>query len=603
MREMKASQLRKLFLEFFEKKDHQIWPSSPLIPADNTTLFTTAGVQQFIPFISGKVKPPKPRAASVQKCLRTDDIGEVGDKTHHTFFEMLGNWSFGDYFKKEAIEYAWEFLTQVCEIPPERLVVTIFKGEQGIPKDEEARRYWLEVGVPESKIFELGMKDNFWGPVGDTGPCGPCTEIHFDKTDEPCEKGKECDVECECGRFVEVWNLVFMEFNKTKGGNYEPLPQKNVDTGIGFERLLAILQKKDSAYETDLFWPVIELIQEKASQSFEQTPRFYRIIADHLRATVFLVSEGLLPSNVERGYILRMLLRRLLTYAFKLDLEGVWYEEPVKKFVELYSADYPELKGKGALVIQVVSQEKERFSRTLEKGLRHLEKLILETKEQGERILDGRRVFDLYQSYGFPKELTKDLAMREGLSIDEEGYKQALREHKEKSRAGAKKKFGGIGIDEIEDPQERYKATKLHTATHLLQAALRQVLGEHVRQMGSDITPERLRFDFSHPSKLSDTELQRIEDLVNQKIQEGLKVIREEKPYKEAIGEGALAFFKEKYPEVVSVYTIQNEQGEVFSKELCWGPHVSNTKELGRFRIIKEQGVGTGIRRIIAVVE
>ena len=601
---MKAFQLRKQFLDFFGKKDHLIFPSSSLIPADPTSLFTSAGMQQFVPYLSGRVEPPQKRACSVQKCLRVDDIDEVGDKYHHTFFEMLGNWSFGDYFKEGAIDFALEFLIDALKLEKDRIWVSVFKGEEGIPKDETSIKIWLARGIKRERIFEFGMKANFWGPVTKTGPCGPCSEIFYDLTKIPCEKGKNCGPNCECGRFVEVWNLVFMEYNKTNEGKFERLPKQNVDTGIGFERLLSLLQKKESDYETDLFWPIIQEIERLSARPYKENKKAFRIIADHLRAASFVISEGVLPSNVDRGYVLRMLLRRAIRYAKNLGLTGHWYVNLVKIISEIYGEEYPETRTKETDILSVIQGEKEKFEKSLEKGLKQFEKL-LETKSQSSKIkmISGEEAFDLYQSYGFPLELTKEMAQEKGFKVDEVGFKKAFEKHKEVSRAGAEKKFGGVGIDQLASKEEREKATRLHTATHLLHAALRKVLGKHVRQMGSDITPERLRFDFSHPQKLTQEEIEEVEKLVNQKIGEDLIVKREEMAYEEALNSGALAFFKEKYPQTVSVYTIEDGSGRVFSKEVCMGPHVQKTSELGKFKITKEESAGAGIRRIKAVLE
>jgi len=601
---MNSEKLRKAFLDFFEKRGHTVVPSSSLISADPTSLFTTAGMQQFVPYLSGKIKPPYKRACSVQKCFRTDDLDQVGDAWHHTFFEMLGNWSFGDYFKEGAIDFALEFLTKDLKIPKNRLWISVFRGEKGIPKDKESIKIWQSQGIEREKIFEFSMKENFWGPVGKEGPCGPCSEIFYDFTRKPCEKGGRCGPNCDCGRFVEIWNLVFMEYNKTEKGNFEKLPQKNVDTGVGFERLLAVLQGKNSDYETDLFWPILEEIQNQTSKRYEKNKRVFRIIADHLRGVAFLISEGILPSNIEQGYILRRILRRCIRLAHILNLPENWYVKPIKKISEVYGDEYPKVRTKQENIITVVQKEQEKFGKALEKGLKQFDKLIKsKTKSQKSKVITGQEAFDLYQSYGFPLELTEELAKETNFQIDKAGFEKIFQAHKEVSRAGALKKFGGVGIEELESEEERERAKRLHTATHLLHSALREILGKHVKQMGSDITPERLRFDFSHPEKLTKDQIKTVEDLVNRKIREDLTVNEKEMTFEKAIESGALAFFKEKYPAKVFVYSIVDDSGKVFSKEICRGPHVKRTSKLGSFKILKERSCGAGTRRIRAVLE
>lgn len=600
---MTSFQLRKAFLDFFRSKGHQVFSSSSLIPADPTSLFTSAGMQQFVLFLSGKVEPPYKRACSVQKCMRVNDIDEVGDKYHHTFFEMLGNWSFGDYFKEGAIDFALEFLTKDCGLNKEKLWATVFKGEKGIPKDEESIKIWQSRGIKRERIFEFGMEDNFWGPVGRSGPCGPCSEIHYELTETSCSRGGECGPNCGCGRFVEIWNLVFMEYNKTEDERFEKLSKQNVDTGVGFERLLSLLEGKESGYETDLFWPIIEEIEKFSSKKYEEAKRLFRILADHIRAADFVIAAGVLPSNVDRGYILRMLLRRIIRHARTLSLARNWYVACVKKISEIYGGEYPEVRTKETDVITVIQKEEEKFSKTLERGLSQFEKLLkLKVKKEKLKVISGEEAFDLYQSYGFPLELIQEIAEEKGFQVDDSRFKQEFEKHKAISKVGAEKKFGGVGIEQLKTEEERQKATRLHTATHLLHSALRNVLGEHVKQMGSDITPERLRFDFSHPKKLKPEEIDRIEDLVNQKIKEKLEVTKEEMNYEEAVGAGALAFFKERYPKTVNVYTIGDSSERIFSKEICKGPHVRNTAELHGFKIVKEEALGAGTRRIRAIL-
>jgi alanyl-tRNA synthetase len=594
---MNSGRLRKEFLDFFKKKKHKIVPSFSLIPADPTVLFTTAGMQQFSLYLAGQKDVLKDfgsrHLTSCQKCFRANDIEAIGDDTHHTFFEMLGNWSVGQdpktgYFKEGAINYAWEFVTKKLKLDKKRIWITIFQGNKDIPKDEESKKIWLKLGIPEERIREFGEEDNLWGPVKDMGPCGPTSEIHYDRGEKSGCNDKDCGPNCpKCKRIIEIWNLVFMEYNKEEDGSFKPLPHKNVDTGAGFERMAALLQGKPSAYETDLFWPIISDLEKKSCKKYEEEKIKFRIIADHIRASVFLASEGIIPSNTERGYVLRRILRRVIRFGKLLNLPDNFLVESVQKIIEIYKEIYPELQLKQAEILTVLQNEEERFIKTLENGLREFNLQIRNLKEKS---ISGKIIFDLYQSYGFPLELTQELAKESGLGIDEKGFKEEFEKHQAISRAGVEKKFGGLGKGAT------YEATKLHTATHLLHQALREILGEHVQQMGSDITPERLRFDFLHNQKMTPEEIKKVENLINQKINEDLEVKREEMFYREAIKAGALAFFKEKYPEIVSVYSVGN-----FSKEICAGPHVKKTSEIGGFKIIKEESAGAGIRRIRAV--
>lgn len=603
---MTSAELREKFLNFFEKKGHKIMPSSSLLSSDKSVLFTTAGMQQFKEYFIGKKSAKKDfentRVMSCQKCFRSDDIEEVGDSTHHTFFEMLGNFSFNDYFKKQVIEFAWEFLTKELKLDKERIFVTLFKGNRFIPKDEETKAIWHEdIGIKMEKIVEFGEKDNFWGPVSDTGPCGPCSEIHYDRGQEfsrkKCSK-KGCGPNCECGRFVEIWNLVFLEYNKNEQKKFDILEQKNIDTGMGFERMLAIIQNKESAYETDLFFQIIQRIENKSFDSYKLNPKPFRIIADHIRATCFLIAEGIVPSNMEHGYILRRVLRRAIRYIKILDIPCDCLVPLSKKVIEIYSPTYPELKNRQDDIFHIIKKEQEKFDIALKKGLKKFEKLLKQKIENMEaKIIEGDIVFDLYQSYGFPFEFTKELATEKGFKIDEKDFRRAVRKHQRVSNAGAEKKFGGHGIKESELKFSETKIAKLHTATHLLHSALRNVLGNEARQMGSNINEERLRFDFSFYRKLTDEEKEEIENLVNKKIKENLEVKERTMDFEKAKKIGALAFFKEKYPEQVSVYCIGN-----FSKEICAGPHIRNTKELGEFKIIKEQSSSSGVRRIKAII-
>lgn len=573
---MKSSnELRGIFLKFFEKEGHTIVPSSSLLPSDPSVLFTTAGMQQFKEYYLGTPSPYGKNVASCQKCFRTSDIEEVGKTPRHlTFFEMLGNFSFGGYFKERAIELAFKFLFEELKLEKEKMLFTVFGGDEEVPEDKESLKIWQEFGIEKERIFKMGREDNFWGPTGKEGPCGPTTEIHF------CPTGK-----LEEG--IEIWNLVFNEYYQTEDKRLIPLEQKGVDTGMGLERLALVAQGKNSVFETDLFSP---LINEISTFSKENLSSLY-LIADHVKAATFLIADGVLPSNVEQGYVLRRILRRAITFGNLLKIKENFLINLAKKTIQIYQDVYPELKRQETDILVVLEKERERFEKTLKDGLEKFKKEVKNCFSQGLKIIPGKIVFDLYQSYGFPFELTRELAKKEGLEVDEKEFKEKFKEHQEISRAGAEKKFGGIGIG------ASYEATKLHTATHLLHAALRKILGESVRQMGSDITSERLRFDFSFPRKLTQEELKKIEDLVNQKIKENLKVERFEMPLKEALKMGALAFFKEKYPEIVSVYKIGD-----FSLEICAGPHVKETGELGTFKIIKEESAGAGVRRIRAIL-
>lgn len=581
---MNSQELRKNFLSFFEKRGHKIVSSSSLIPTDPSVLFTSAGMQQFKPYYLGENSPYGYNVTSCQKCFRTSDIEEVGDERHLTFFEMLGNFSFGGYFKKEAINFALNFLTQVCKLSIDNLWVTFFKGEENIPPDIESSKIWQKLGIKKEKIFGFGKKDNFWGPTGKEGPCGPTSEIHYQLKKEPCSKGEKCIPNCNCGRFIEIWNLVFNEYYQDSNGNLSFLKKKGIDTGMGLERLAMVVQQKNNVFETDLFSPIIKNLRNNNFQYLNQKGE--RIISDHIKATVFLISEGIFPSNVERGYVLRRILRRAIRYGKILNLHKNFLIPLAKKVIEIYEKVYPEIKLRQTDILTVIQTEEEKFEKTLNLGLKQFDKI----SRKGN--ISGMEAFHLFDTFGFPLELTLELAKEKNIRIDIEGFKVAFEKHKEISRAGAEKKFGGIG------QKATFEAIKLHTATHLLHSALRKILGEKVQQMGSDINSERLRFDFSFPRKLSTEELKKIEELINEKIKKGLIVKKTKMPLKKALKSGALAFFKEKYPPEVTVYSIGN-----FSKEICAGPHVKNTSELGIFKIIKEESCGAGIRRIRGILK
>jgi alanyl-tRNA synthetase len=588
---MTSRELRQEFLAFFEKKGHKIVPSSSLIPTDPSVLLTTAGMQQFKPYYLGESSPYGPNVASCQKCFRTSDIEEVGDESHLTFIEMLGNFSFGGYFKEKAIKLAYEFLFEELKLPIDNAIFTVFQGDKDVPADEESIQIWKRLGIPENKIKKRRREDNFWGPTGEEGPCGPTTEIHLLN---PLKGGEAGDgAKPQRPGNVELWNLVFNEYYQDRNKKLTPLKQKGVDTGMGLERLAMVVQQKTSVFETDLFLPIIDEINSKLKTQnsklqlkIQNLEKIKRIIADHTKGIVFLAAEGIFPSNVEQGYVLRRILRRAIRYGKLLDLEKNFLIPPAQKVIEIYKDVYPEVKSKEADVLTVIQKEEEKFEKTLNQGLKQFEKIAA----QGD--IGGQEAFHLFDTYGFPLELTEELAKERGLKVDKKGFEEAFKKHQEISRAGAESKFGGVG------KEATYEATKLHTATHLLHAALREVLGNHVKQMGSDITPQRLRFDFSHPQKMTADQIKKVEDLVNQKIKEDLAVKKTEMPYQEAIKSGALAFFKEKYPQIVTVYSINN-----FSKEICAGPHVNRTSEIGQIKIIKEESSGAGIRRIRAILE
>ncbi|HNY36325.1 MAG TPA: alanine--tRNA ligase [Candidatus Pacearchaeota archaeon] len=598
---MESQELRKLFLDFFAERGHKVIPSSPLLPTDPSVLFTTAGMQQFSLYLSGKKDPVKDfnsrHLVTCQKCFRTGDIEEIGDDTHHTFFEMLGNWSIGQdekgYFKEGAIEYALEFLVDKLGLDKKKIYVTVFKGEDSIVRDEEAINIWLKHGIPLERIKECSKKDNFWGPVSDTGPCGPCSEIHYDRGEELGCGRPDCGPNCEhCKRVVEIWNLVFMQYFKNEKGEYELLSQTNIDTGIGFERLLSLLNQKSASYETDLFADFISKLEEISGHKYLENKKAFRIIADHIRSSVFVIADGVEPSNLGQGYILRRLLRRVIRYGKTLGLPFQFYLPLIDIVIDKYKDVYLNILTRKEDIIETIKKEEYKFEATLEKGLLIIEKMLSTKKE-----LSGEEVFDLYQSYGFPLELTQEIAAEKGISIDINDFNNALEKHQSISRSGAEKKFGGVGKDAGEE------GAKLHTATHLLHSSLRSVLGEHVQQMGSDINAERLRFDFKHNQKMTPEEIKRVEDLVNLKIKEDLEIKKEEMNLDEALKSGAIAFFKEKYPDKVYVWTMFDPNSkEVFSKEICAGPHVEKTSQLKSFKIIKEESSSAGVRRIKAVL-
>ena len=586
---MNRKELIKKYLDFFKKKKHAVIESASLIPEhDPTVLFTTAGMHPLVPFLMGQKHPLGKRLANVQKCIRTGDIDAVGDSSHLTFFEMLGNWSLGDYFKKEAIEWSFEFLTKVLGFDSSKLFVTVFAGDKDAPKDEESAEIWEALGIPEKRLYYLPKEDNWWGPAGETGPCGPCTEMFIDTGKRKCSP--ECRPGCSCGKYFEIWNDVFMEYNKAAEGRFEKLKQKNVDTGMGVERTIAMLQGKDSVYETEVFVPVIDEIKKLANVNnfTHEQQRSVRVIADHMKAAIFILGDerGIMPSNVDQGYILRRFIRRSIRHAKLLGIEGDLGRPIAKVVVNIYGKDYPELKKNKKFIMDELLKEEERFRKTLERGLHEFEKIAV----KGD--ISGKDAFLLFQSYGFPFEMVRELASEKDIKVDEDSFDREFKRHQELSRAGAKQRFkGGLA--------EASKATaKLHTATHLLNEALRRVLkNPDIKQKGSNITPERLRFDFNFDRKLTDKEIKAIEKEVNKVIKKGLDIKKEEMKLDDALKSGAQAEFGAKYPSKVSVYSIGD-----YSKEICMGPHVENTKELGHFKIIKEESSAAGIRRIKAVL-
>lgn len=583
--------IKDTYINFFENKDHKHIPSAGVIPEnDPTSLFTTAGMQPLVPYLLGQPHPEGTKLVDVQKCFRTNDLEEIGDTTHHTFFEMLGNWSLGDYFKKESINWSFELLTKGFGIPVERLAVTVFEGEGNIPRDEESANIWKSLGIKEERISYLGKDDNFW-IAGTSGPCGPDTEIFYWRSEDPIPQKHDP----EDDRWVEIWNNVFMQYYMHEDGTITELSQKNVDTGMGVERITAVLEGKDDNYKTSIWIDVINKIEKLTGKNYddENYTKAMRIIADHIRAIVMISGDDakIKPSNTDQGYILRRLIRRTIRYAKKLDIDinTNWDKEIALMIIDKYKNYYNELERNKDTILEVLQTEKTKFNRTLEKGLREFEKITNNLKED---IINKDLAFKLYDTYGFPIELTEELAQEQNLKVDIEGFKQKFKEHQEKSRTASAGKFkGGLASDGIIE-------TKYHTATHLLNAALKEVVNKDVHQMGSNITAERMRFDFSCDHKLTDEEKQQTEDLVNKWIEEGLEVTNEIMSKEEALNSGAECMFIEKYPDEVTVYSIGN-----ISKELCGGPHVKNTKELGHFKIKKEEASSAGVRRIKAILE
>ena len=583
---MKAIEIRNKYLNFFERHGHKVIPSAPLIPEnDPSVLFTTAGMQPLVPYLLGAKHPEGTRLTDYQKCLRTNDIDEVGDNRHLTYFEMLGNWSLGDYFKEESIAMSYEFLTKELGIPNEKLSVTCFAGDEDCPRDNVTAECWKKAGIPEERIYFYGKDDNWW-IAGEEGPCGPDTEMFYDTGKPAC--GPDCQPSCDCGKYVEIWNNVFMEYLK-KDGKYSKLTQRNVDTGLGLERMAMLLQGKETPFDTEIFSPIMDKLSELAKKDDIASRR---IVAEHLRASMMVIADGGRPSNIDRGYILRRLIRRMTRHLNKLEIDLNELSGLIDLDVEILKDMYPELVSKKEEIKEVIIQEKDKFIKTLAHGEKEFNKVIARIKAEGKDTIDSESIFKLYETYGFPPEVTKDLAVENGLKVNMDEVDKLFKVHQNKSRLGSEQKFkgglAGTGEQEI----------KYHTATHLLNAALKQVIGKDSHQRGSNITPERMRFDFSCDHKLTDEEKKKAEDLVNEWIKEDLKVTVETMNKEDAIKSGAECMFIEKYPEEVTVYTIGN-----VSKELCGGPHVQHTGELGHFKIVKEEACSSGVRRIKAILE
>jgi len=583
---MKAIEIRNKYLKFFERYGHAVVPSAPLVPEnDPSVLFTTAGMQPLVPYLLGEKHPAGNKLVDYQKCVRTVDIDEVGDNRHLTYFEMLGNWSLGAYFKEEAIAMSFEFLTKELGIPVEKLSVTCFAGDEDCPRDEVAAACWKKAGLPADKIYFFGKEDNWW-IAGEEGPCGPDTEMFYDTGKEPC--CPDCNPSCGCGKYVEIWNNVFMEYYKYANG-YRKLEQKNVDTGLGLERMAMLLQGKATPFDTEIFAPIMQKLEELASVSDLQSKR---IVAEHLRSSMMMISDGAKPSNVDRGYVLRRLIRRMTRHLNKLQINLDELERLINLTIDNAFEMYPELEPNRSMIVSTIIEEKNKFMKTLSHGEKEFEKALAKAREEGKDKITGDVIFKLYETYGFPPEVTEELAKENGFELDFSEFDILFKAHQEKSRLGSEQKFKG-GLAEQNEVTIAY-----HTATHLLHKALQIVLGEHAKQKGSNITVDRLRFDFSHPEKMTKEQLEEVEKIVNEKIAEDLPVTCEEMTLEEAKASGATGLFENKYGEKVKVYSIGD-----FSKEICGGPHVTHTAELGHFKIKKEESSSAGVRRIKAILE
>lgn len=615
-----SKELRRKYLEFFQSKGHKIIPSASLIPEnDPTVLFTTAGMHPLVPYLMGEKHPEGTRLADIQKCVRTQDIDEVGDSRHMTFFEMMGNWSLGDYFKQEAITWSWEFLTDKkwLGLDPKKLAVSVFAGEaeNNIPRDEEAAGIWKSVGMPEERIAYLPRKNNWWGPAGQTGPCGPDTEMFYWKGESeypPAGSNPGTDED----NWLEIWNDVFVQYNKNAEGKYEVLSQKNVDTGMGMERTLVVFNNYADAFQIDTFWPLIQKIQEISGHEYVEggeITKSMRIVADHVRTATMIMGDNkkIAPSNVDQGYIVRRLIRRAVRHGRQLGIKENFCSQIAEEVIKIFADVYPEVVKNKEFVLNEMAKEESKFRNTIEQGLKEFEKLVagfrMAFEKTGKLVneISGKQAFKLYDTFGFPLEMTQELAVENNLKVDVTGFKEAFEKHQELSRAGAEQKFKGGLADTGE------MSVKYHTATHLLHAALRKVLGTHVEQRGSNITAERLRFDFSHPEKMTEEQKQEVERLVNYAIQKNYPVSFAEMAVAEAKAKGAMGLFEDKYGNKVKVYSVgdpeqmpdAHEDALTFSKEICGGPHVENTGVLGKFKIKKEEAVSSGVRRIKAVLE
>ncbi len=594
MKNITAAQLRAMFLKFFEERGHAVIPSASIIPEnDPTVLFTTAGMHPLVPYLMGQKHPMGTRLTDVQKCVRTGDIDDVGEFSHLKFFEMRGNWALGDYFKKDAIAWSWEFLTspEYLGIDPDRLAFSVFAGDSDCPRDEESAALWRQMGVKDDHIFFLPKENNWWGPAGVTGPCGSDTEMFVITDKEPC--GPDCSPACSCGRYLEIWNNVFMQYNKQQDGSFAPLAQKNVDTGMGLERTICVLTGKKSVYETDLFERILGKISELSGKQYgsdETTTKAFRIVADHMRTATFILGDdrGVSPSNTDQGYILRRLIRRAVRYGMDLGMADGFTGEIARVIIDQYKSVYPELERNAAFVLEQLALEEGRFAKTLKQGNREFDKLIQKVTDGR---IDGVSAFHLYDTYGFPVEMTCELAKEHGLTVDMEGFRECFKAHQETSHAGAEQRFKGGLAD------HSAQTARLHTATHLLHAALRTVLGDEVAQKGSNITAERLRFDFSFGRKMTKDEVAEVEKLVNEAIAAAAPITCVETSVAEAKAEGAIGLFESKYGEKVKMYTMGD-----FSKEICGGPHATNTGDLKSFKVLKEESSSAGVRRIKAVI-
>ena len=583
---MKAIEIRNKYLNFFKRHGHAVIPSAPLVPEnDPSVLFTTAGMQPLVPYLLGEKHPAGNKLTDYQKCVRTVDIDDVGDNRHLTYFEMLGNWSLGAYFKEESIAMSFEFLTKELGIPVEKLSVTCFAGDEDCPRDDVAANCWKKAGLPEEKIYFFGKDDNWW-IAGEEGPCGPDTEMFYDTGKEPCSAN--CNPSCGCGKYVEIWNNVFMEYYKDQKG-YRKLEQQNVDTGLGLERMTMLLQGKETPFDTEIFAPIMEKLESLAKVSDIQSRR---IVAEHLRSSMMIISDGAKPSNVDRGYVLRRLIRRMTRHLNKLQISLEELEGLINLTIDNALEMYPELEANRAMIVSTIVEEKDKFVKTLAHGEKEFEKALERAEAEGKNVIDGETIFKLYETYGFPPEVTEELAKENGFEIDASKFDELFKAHQEKSRLGSEQKFKG-GLAEQNEITTAY-----HTATHLLHKALQIVLGEHAKQKGSNITVDRLRFDFSHPEKMTKEQLEEVEKIVNEKIAEDLPVTCQEMTLEEAKKSGATGLFENKYGDKVKVYSIGD-----FSKEICGGPHVTHTGELGHFKIKKEESSSAGVRRIKAILE